>query len=161
VCSSDLVYIWNIEECTRLVQLLKRVSPELVVVLGGPEVSYETQEQPICAAADFVITGWGDVSFAELVHGLEAGMPPPGKVIPGIQPKLIELSLPYDEYTDEDIARRHLYVEASQGCPFKCEFCLSALDKTAWPFPLDEFMDELEKLYARGARQLKFVHRTF
>jgi len=34
----------------------------------------------------------------------------------------------YDLYTDEDIASRIIYVEASRGCPFTCEFCLSSLD---------------------------------
>ena len=52
-------------------------------------------------------------------------------------------------------------MEASRGCPFKCEFCLSALDKTAWPFGLDTFLGELEALHARGARLFKFVDRTF
>ncbi|MGH8105724.1 MAG: DUF4080 domain-containing protein, partial [Arenimonas sp.] len=71
------------------------------------------------------------------------------------------LVLPYREFTDEDVKQRHLYVEASRGCPFKCEFCLSALDKTAWPFELDPFLNELEILYQRGARTFKFVDRTF
>jgi len=155
------VYIWNVEESTRLVAMLKRLRPELLIVLGGPEVSYEVEEQRICQLADYVITGWGDVSFATLATQLMAGERPAQKVIAGVQAPLEALQLPYEEYTDEDIAKRHLYVEASRGCPFKCEFCLSALDKTAWPFPLDEFMRALERLYARGARQFKFVDRTF
>ena len=69
--------------------------------------------------------------------------------------------MPYSLYSDHDIAHRTLYVEASRGCPFKCEFCLSALDKTAWPFALDTFLGELEALHARGARLFKFVDRTF
>src|SRR6476661_3076019 len=60
------VYIWNVEESTRLVALLKTVAPDLIVVVGGPEVSYETGEQRICALADYVITGWGDLAFPEL-----------------------------------------------------------------------------------------------
>jgi hypothetical protein len=52
-------------------------------------------------------------------------------------------------------------VEASRGCPFKCEFCLSSLDKTAWPFDLDRFMTALAALHARGARHFRFVDRTF
>jgi hypothetical protein len=52
-------------------------------------------------------------------------------------------------------------VEASRGCPFKCEFCLSSLDKTAWPFPLDTFLAEMETMYQKGARLFKFVDRTF
>jgi len=155
------VYIWNVVETTRLVLLLKTLRPDLVIVLGGAEVSYETQEQRIAAAADYVVTGWGEVSFAALVAQLLAGERPEPRIIAGVQPPLPALTQPYAEYTDEDVARRYLYVEASRGCPFKCEFCLSALDKTAWPFPLQPFLDDLERLYARGARQFKFVDRTF
>jgi len=131
------------------------------VVVGGPEVSYETEHQRICALADYVVTGWGDVAFPELCRKLLSGEKPPGKIIAGWQPALSEIELPYAEYTDEDIARRFLYVEASRGCPFKCEFCLSSLDKTAWGFDLDRFMAELAQLHARGARHFRFVDRTF
>ena len=34
------VYIWNVGPATELVAILKRTNPELMVVLGGPEVSY-------------------------------------------------------------------------------------------------------------------------
>lgn len=155
------VYIWNVEETTRLVAQLKALAPELVIVLGGPEVSYETQQQRIAELADYVVTGWGEVSFAALVQQLLAGERPENRIIAGVQPPLPTLALPYTEYSDEDVQKRYLYVEASRGCPFKCEFCLSALDKTAWPFPLQPFLDELETLYRRGARQFKFVDRTF
>jgi radical SAM superfamily enzyme YgiQ (UPF0313 family) len=155
------VYIWNVEECTRLVAQLKAVAPDILIVLGGPEVSYETDGQRICQLADHVITGWGDTSFAALARQLLRGERPATKVIAGIQAPLPALTLPYREFTDEDVRQRHLYVEASRGCPFKCEFCLSALDKTAWPFELDPFLAELEILYQRGARTFKFVDRTF
>ena len=78
-----------------------------------------------------------------------------------MQPKLDHIKMPYELYSDQDIANRVLYVEASRGCPFKCEFCLSALDKTAWPFNLDEFLQHMDELYIRGARHFKFVDRTF
>jgi radical SAM superfamily enzyme YgiQ (UPF0313 family) len=155
------IYIWNVEESTRLVAQLKAIAPDLLIVLGGPEVSYEIDEQRVCALADYVITGWGDVSFATLVGQLMTDKRPPGKVIAGVQVPLPAIVSPYAEYTEEDVRQRHLYVEASRGCPFKCEFCLSALDKTAWPFPLDAFLADLEMLHARGARQFKFVDRTF
>ncbi len=155
------VYIWNVEETTKLVAMLKVVAPQVKIILGGPEVSYETAEQRICQLADYVITGWGDVTFPKLAAELLAGKPQAMKIIAGAQPSLAEITMPYAEFTDEDIAKRTLYVEASRGCPFKCEFCLSALDKTAWPFEVDAFLVELETLYARGARQFKFVDRTF
>jgi radical SAM superfamily enzyme YgiQ (UPF0313 family) len=155
------VYIWNVTEITRVVALLKCVAPQITVVLGGPEVSYESNEQEIVRLADHVITGWGDISFAQLCRELLQQRPQAQKIIAGIQPKLAEIKLPYALYSDHDIAQRMLYVEASRGCPFKCEFCISSLDKTAWAFDLDRFLDEMDKLYQRGARQFKFVDRTF
>ncbi len=155
------VYIWNVEETTRLIAMLKRVAPDIKIVLGGPEVSYELAEQPIVQLADFVITGWGDVSFPKLCGQILNGPQPLMKVHAGVQPPMAQISLPYSLYSDEDIAHRTLYVEASRGCPFKCEFCLSALDKTAWPFALESFLADMESLYQRGARLFKFVDRTF
>lgn len=155
------VYIWNVEECTRLVAQLKILAPELCIVLGGPEVSYECDQQRICQLADYVITGWGDISFAQLCAQVLANEAPPRGVIPGIQAKLEHISSPYALYTDEDVRSRYIYVEASRGCPFKCEFCLSSLDKTAWPFAIEPFLADLEQLYQRGVRQFKFVDRTF
>jgi radical SAM superfamily enzyme YgiQ (UPF0313 family) len=155
------VYIWNVEETTKIVALLKRVAPEVVIVLGGPEVSFEIDEQRICQLADYVITGWGEVTLRKVALAVLRGPKPLMKVHAGEQPPLAELAMPYREYTDEDIAHRTLYVEASRGCPFKCEFCLSALDKTAWPFETELFLAEMALLYERGARQFKFVDRTF
>ncbi|MFZ9530382.1 MAG: DUF4080 domain-containing protein [Burkholderiales bacterium] len=155
------VYIWNVEETTRLIAIIKRVAPGIIVVVGGPEVSYETGEQRICALADYVVTGWGDITFPQLCADIVAGRAPAQKVHAGKQPRLSDITLPYAEYSDEDIARRFIYVEASRGCPFKCEFCLSALDKTAWPFEQERFLAELKALYDRGARHFRFVDRTF
>jgi radical SAM superfamily enzyme YgiQ (UPF0313 family) len=179
------VYIWNVQETTRVVALLKAAAPEVVVVLGGPEVSHETEGQEIVRLADYVITGPGEASFKKLCvellvdegPGVNVSCPrrwasspillgsrlrgSDGGVIAGESVPLDRLELPYRLYTDEDIAHRILYVEASRGCPFKCEFCLSALDKTAKPFELERFLAEMARLHERGARQFKFVDRTF
>lgn len=155
------VYIWNVEETTKLIAMLKAVAPQIKVVIGGPEVSYETTEQRIYQLADYVVTGPGDVTLNKLARALLHGPKPLMKVHVGESFELDDIALPYDYYTDEDIARRHLYVEASRGCPFKCEFCLSALDKTAEPFNTARFLAEMAKLYDRGARTFKFVDRTF
>lgn len=155
------VYIWNVQQTTEVVRLLKDQCPGVTVVLGGPEVSHEWDAQPIVQSADYLITGWGDVSFPKLCRALVSGPQPLMKVIAGEQPPLDTLALPYAQYSDSDLAQRVLYVEASRGCPFRCAFCLSALDKTAWAFALEPFLAELATLYARGARQFKFVDRTF
>ena len=155
------VYIWNVTATTEVVRKLKHERPALVIVLGGPEVSYEYDTQEIFKLADHLITGWGDVSFAKLCRSLIHGPRPLMKVYVGEQPPLAEIIMPYAEYSNDDLAHRLLYVEASRGCPFKCELCLSSLDKTAWAFELDRFLDELDSLYQRGARNFKFVDRTF
>jgi len=155
------VYIWNVVETTRVVAMLKAVAPEVMVVLGGPEVSHETAGQEIVGLADFVISGPGEASFARLCQQILAGVAPAAKIITGEVRARDQLVLPYREYSDEDIAHRFIYVEASRGCPFKCEFCLSALDKTAKPFELERFLEEMAVLYARGVRHFKFVDRTF
>lgn len=155
------VYIWNIDDTTRVVGLLKTIAPEIVIIIGGPEVSFEHNQQRICQLADYIITGWGDITLRKLIHAILHGPKPVMKIHTGEQPPLSEIVLPYREYSDEDLKNRTLYVEASRGCPFKCEFCLSALDKTAWAFDTDLFLNEMAILYKRGARQFKFVDRTF
>ncbi len=155
------VYIWNVEPTTRLVAAIKRLRPDIIVVLGGPEVSFEFDEQPIVQLADYVITGEGDLAFAHLCRSLLDGTRPKSKIIAAEIPKLEGLVLPYDFYSDEDIAHRVIYVEASRGCPFTCEFCLSALDIPVRQFPLDAFLAEMQRLLDRGCQAFKFVDRTF
>jgi radical SAM superfamily enzyme YgiQ (UPF0313 family) len=155
------VYIWNVTQTTELVSHIKRVAPETIVVLGGPEVSYETESQQIVQLADFVITGEADLAFAALCRKVLAGNRPVDCVVHADVPKMDDLQLPYGLYNDEDIANRVIYVEASRGCPFTCEFCLSALEIPVRQVDVDRFLDAMQALLDRGARQFKFVDRTF
>lgn len=155
------VYIWNIDLTTRLIAALKRLRPDIVVVLGGPEVSFEVAEQPIVQLANYVITGEGDSAFANLCRSLLDGTSPADKIIAADLPRLDHLVLPYEFYSDHDIAHRVIYVEASRGCPFTCEFCLSALDIPVRQFPLEPFLAAMQRLLDRGCQAFKFVDRTF
>ncbi len=155
------VYIWNIEAVTQLIKLLKTLAPELIIVIGGPEVSYEYEQQEIVKYSDYLITGQADQAFARLCRSLLAGERPQPRVIHPLPFQLQDIQLPYREYNDEDVANRIIYVEASRGCPFKCEFCLSSLDKTVWPFDINTFLQQMQQLYERGVRHFKFVDRTF
>ncbi|WP_367154270.1 DUF4080 domain-containing protein [Methylomonas sp. HYX-M1] len=155
------VYIWNVAETQAVIAILKQVAPNLVIVLGGPEVSYPP-DLPDCATwADYIITGPGEISFPKLCEHIEANSRPNGKILIGEPPVLAKLPSPYPYYSDPDILHRIIYVEASRGCPYKCEFCLSSLDLTAKAFPLEEFLGQLDSLYQRGARHFKFIDRTF
>ena len=155
------VSIWNVEPSTKLVADLKRVRPDIVIVLGGPEVSYETDDQEIVRLADYVVTGEGDIAFASLCGKLLSGERPAEKIIPAPLPDFVNLRLPYDEYLDRDIASRAIYVEASRGCPYRCEFCLSSLEIPVRQAPLEPFLAAMQSLLDRGCRQFKFVDRTF
>jgi radical SAM superfamily enzyme YgiQ (UPF0313 family) len=155
------VYIWNVAPVSHVVSLLKRVRPDVRVVLGGPEATHSPRTRPLIRRADFVIHGEADLAFADLCRELLAGRPPPEKHIEAAPPTFDRLELPYDLYTDEDIQRRVVYVEASRGCPFLCEFCLSALDEGVRHAPLDRFLGAMQALLERGLRHFKFVDRTF
>jgi hypothetical protein len=155
------VYVWNAQVSRELVAVLKRVAPAVAVVVGGPEVSHECEQQEICALADHVVRGEGDLAFAALAARLLAGDRSAPHLIDAPPPHFDELASPYAEYTDTDIAQRVVYVEASRGCPFTCEFCLSALDVPVRQAPLPAFLADLERLFARGVRHFKFVDRTF
>jgi radical SAM superfamily enzyme YgiQ (UPF0313 family) len=190
------IYIWNVEQTTEVIAAIKRVRPDIKIILGGPEVSYETENQSIVQLADHVITGEADLKFAEVCRvllnqtdptgdkerikvqhplapslspvanggegvrrtGEEARLP---KIIPAELPGFSQIVLPYDLYTDDDIAHRIIYVEASRGCPFTCEFCLSSLDIPVRQVPLAALLEQLQRLLDRGVKQFKFVDRTF
>ena len=155
------VYIWNASVMTEICRTLRKVAPHVKVVLGGPEVSYETQSQELTALADYVVIGEGELAFRRIVDGILDGRPSLTKVHQNPVDDLDVLEFPYSEYTDEDIARRVVYVEASRGCPFRCSFCLSSLDKSVRPFAPDAFLAQLKTLLDRGVRRFKFVDRTF
>lgn len=155
------VYIWNVLETCEVISTIKRIRPEIKIILGGPEVSYETAEQEIVRLADHVITGEADLKFAEICHRLLGGERLPGKIIPAELPDFSRIALPYDLYNEADLAHRIVYVEASRGCPFTCEFCLSSLDIPVRAVPLPSFLGEMQKLLDRGLKKFKFVDRTF
>jgi len=183
------VYIWNVTETTEVISAIKRVRPEIKIILGGPEVSYETEGQKIVELADHVITGEADLKFAEVcrvllnqtvgdevtslisnaecgVRSAESNNETPHvvsypKIIPAELPDFSRIALPYDFYTEADLAHRIVYVEASRGCPFSCEFCLSSLDIPVRQVPLEKFLAAMQRLMDRGLKQFKFVDRTF
>lgn len=155
------VYIWNVRPLTDVLALLRRLRPDIRLVIGGPEVSYEYEQQPIFDLCDYLITGEADLQFAELARDVLEGRPPASKVIEATVPELAQVALPYEAYTDTDIARRVIYVEASRGCPFSCEFCLSALEIPVRTLALERLLPALDQLLDRGATTFKFVDRTF
>lgn len=148
------VYIWNAARVAELLPLLRRKAPEMKIVLGGPEVTQDTPN------ADFLILGEGDLACAALCREILASTPP-ARILRPPPPDLASLHLPYDEYTDADLAHRLLYVESSRGCAMRCDYCVSANDESVRFFPMPALLTTFDKLLARGARQFKFCDRSF
>jgi len=154
------VYIWNAMQCAELVEIIKKVAPETIVVLGGPEVSY-TPLRVNFDAADYIVQGEADTAFYDLCKAIIGNLSPTQRVIPAVMADLNKIVLPYDYYTDEDVANRYIYIEASRGCPFLCEFCLSSIDKKVRNIDTAVLLLAMEKLWQRGVRSFKFIDRTF
>lgn len=154
------IYIWNAQQSHELIEILKKVSPETKIILGGPEVSYEPFRVDF-SKADFIIQGEGDTSFYRLCKAITEEKAPAEKIIKPVLEDLSTIKLPYQHYSQHDIDNRYIYIEASRGCPFMCEFCLSSIDEKVRNFDIDILIKEFEHLWSMGARNFKFVDRTF
>ena len=156
------VSIWNLRETTRMLGILRAVAPEVRIVLGGPELSHDWQGEPVIALADALVLGEGEAVFPDLCRELLADdQRRPLRVVAGGTPHLASLPLPYEYFTDDDLAHRLIHVESSRGCPFSCAFCLSARDERVRRIPLDAFLEAMDRLLTRGCRCFKFLDRTF
>lgn len=173
-------YIWNIEETITVVNMLRKINPVLRIVLGGPEVSYDTAEWlERLPDVDFIISGEGEETFHHLLQelsgdskfhmvfglayrkmtadGCEVIVNPP-------RPKLNLSELPSPHRFSEDIphlASRVVYFETSRGCPFSCQFCLSSIEVGVRYFDIERTKEDILYLIGQGAKLIKFVDRTF
>ncbi len=168
-------YIWNIEQMKKLIPLIKKVLPDVFILLGGPEVSYEAPfYMNMLSEVDAVAVGEGEELIQELLEALHLQLPV--KSVSGLYYReqgdvkysgprgyanLETLPTPYpDEYMGE-LKHRVVYYEASRGCPFTCQFCLSSIEVSVRYFPLQRVLRDLERLIQAGVRQINFVDRTF
>ncbi|MDF1881546.1 DUF4080 domain-containing protein [Sulfurimonas sp. MAG313] len=154
------VYIWNATQTQELIEVIKKVSPSTKIVIGGPEVSYEPFRVDF-SKADFVLQGEGDTAFYKLCKEIISHTAPKQKIIKPVLADLATLKLPYEHYSQNDIDTRYIYVEASRGCPFMCEFCLSSIDEKVRNFDIDILIKEFSHLWDLGVRNFKFIDRTF
>ncbi|MFB5085757.1 B12-binding domain-containing radical SAM protein [Psychrobacillus sp. PGGUH221] len=169
-------YIWNIEETLKVIKILKTVDPKITIVLGGPEVSYDTniwlrQVKEI----DYIVVGEGEISFKELLnflHGKQSLENIPGvayvqddKFILNPLPKKLDLRESLSPFRFEEdlptLSKRIVYIETSRGCPFSCQFCLSSIEVGVRYFNRDKVKEDIRFLMANGAKTIKFVDRTF
>ncbi|MED3691508.1 B12-binding domain-containing radical SAM protein [Peribacillus butanolivorans] len=169
-------YIWNIEETMKVVAMLKKINPELVIILGGPEVTYDVGEWlDQIPGADFIVIGEGEVTFKALLSEIEgandykkvggiAYRQDGKKVIQPQNGKVDLKSLPTPYRLEEDrneLSKRVTYIETSRGCPFSCQFCLSSIEVGVRYFDREKIKEDIRYLMENGAKTIKFVDRTF
>lgn len=168
-------YIWNWSMVQGLLTELPKVLPDTDIWLGGPEVTYDADE--ILRSGDFpyvkgIMVGEGEATFRELMEYytykgnepwylkdisglcLRSGYTPPRGLI-----DLNEIPFLYDDLTP--FANKIIYYETSRGCPFKCSYCLSSIDKSVRFRDIDVIKRELQFFLDHNVKQVKFVDRTF
>jgi radical SAM superfamily enzyme YgiQ (UPF0313 family) len=160
------VSIWNHLATIELLKELEKIfsdtgSKKPVVILGGPEVSHLPGDAELLQFADHVIRGESEIAFRELCEEILGKSLAKTQRSKDHREENEEIKSAYHLYTDGDVKKKIIYVEASRGCPFKCDFCLSALENTLYEFPLDQFLADMEILIQRGVKTFKFLDRSF
>ncbi|WP_315906295.1 B12-binding domain-containing radical SAM protein [Priestia koreensis] len=169
-------YIWNIEETIKVVKLLKKIKPEVKIILGGPEVTYDvSQWLDRIPDADFIAIGEGEETFKQLLREIDGegnyenvsgvAFRRDGEKVINPQRNKIDLKeMPSPFRFEEDrseLSKRVVYIETSRGCPFSCQFCLSSIEVGVRYFDREKVKDDIRFLMQNGAKTIKFVDRTF
>ncbi len=167
-------YIWNIEEILYIAESLKKVSPALKIILGGHEVSYDSDDilknNP---SVDFIIRGEGEKPMKKLLFAIRDNLPlgdvPSLAYKNGESIKENELSTPgtlneyefcYDE-SIRDYKSKIIYYESSRGCPYRCSYCLSGKSGKVDYLDVERVKKELMFFIENEVPLVKFVDRTF
>lgn len=153
-------YIWNAMTVADVLRLLQTVRPDIRRVAGGPQMVPGDDPSMILPMLDVAVCGEGEGIMRSVLGRLLAGEAVEHLVV-AEPPDLATVELPYRLYTDEDLAHRMVYVEATRGCPFRCEYCTSSGSGGIRNFPIDRLLEAFGVLLDRGVRQFKFLDRSF
>ena len=168
-------YIWNMGIIAEVVENLKKILPKTIIILGGPEVSYEAENVLLGnSSADMVIRGEGEVTFLELctyfvdkegslstIDGITY-RDENGNILSTPKRKAVNLDdIPfvYDDITD--LKNRIIYYETQRGCPYNCQYCLSSIESGVRFLSEDRVKSDLKFFLDNKVKQVKFVDRTF
>lgn len=172
VCFS--CYIWNVEQTIKICKKIKKASPDTIILFGGPEVSYDyvtfLRENNF---VDILIRGEGEYPFYRICKAMLTGdkdisqIPgvayrSNGKIYVNPDQELADfekIPFPYKTMDVED--DKIIYYESSRGCPFRCSYCLSSIDKTIRALPVERVRSDLGYFLYKGVKQIKFIDRTF
>ena len=167
-------YIWNMSYIKMLIPTIKKILPEVTIILGGPEVSYEGENLLSIPEVDFIMEGEGEETWKEYLDFriLNKGIlseidglvyrDEEGSVHRNAPRKPLDLDkLPFVYDSLEGLAHKIIYYEASRGCPFNCQYCLSSIEKGVRFVPIEKVKKHMDHFLEKRVKQVKFVDRTF
>ena len=169
-------YIWNVNDIVKLCNNLKKVKPNIKIALGGPEVTYDSEEaMKKYDFIDYILYGEGELIFRDFTKNLIGDMKiedvdgivyrSNDSIITNKPMKLLEnldlIPSPYEELDKKEYENRIVYYETSRGCPFNCQYCLSSAIEGLRYFSIDRVKKDLKKLIDARVSQIKFIDRTF
>ncbi len=169
-------YIWNVNDIVKLCHNLKKVNPNIKIALGGPEVTYDSEEaMKKYDFVDYILYGEGELIFRDFVNYLKGNMRVEevdgivyrknGEIITNKPMKLLKnldlIPSPYENLDKSEYENRIVYYETSRGCPFNCQYCLSSTIQGLRYFSLDRVKKDLKALIDARVSQIKFIDRTF
>jgi radical SAM superfamily enzyme YgiQ (UPF0313 family) len=175
-------YIWNIGEILEISRDLAKALPDMKILLGGPEVSFQRDKlMEAEPQVDFIIRGEGEIPFYKLCKEIFMGkgkIPTSCEVLkeipsltfrsdggeimesPGCDPVPLDM-IPFP-YRDLELEKdKIIYYESSRGCPYRCSYCLSSIDKSLRFRSIEKTERDLRYFLANGVKQVKFIDRTF
>jgi len=163
--------------------LIKAVSPQSIIIMGGEHPSFTAEETlRDCPAVDYICVGEGEVTLAEFLRAVEkkgdiskvlglAYLDAKGEfcytgdrpfiedldTLPMPAYHLAKMEHPFVELPSE--GRRGLVVNFSRGCTWDCTFCTeSAFYKRTWRNRSPKLIaDELELLKEKYNRNIFYV----
>lgn len=165
-------YIWNITPTLEVIKKIKAINPEVKILLGGPEVSYDWENIIALNEVDYIITGEGETAFEKFLNAYPRFEEVPNLVFkstagikhnaeaPRFDLEKFRGLRPYQYDAAGELYNKVCYIETSRGCPYKCEFCLASLDNKVRYLPLEDIKENLLYLMQHG-RVIKFLDRTF
>lgn len=166
-------YIWNIEKVLYICECLKKARNDIIIILGGLEVSYDSYElMQKYEFIDFIISGEGERAFGALLQALEDGSGL--ECVPSLtyrsggevlQNKKLDMgdinSYPFVYDNAGEIKNKIVYYESSRGCPYNCSYCLSGEGSRVSFLETERVKKELMFFIGNNIPLVKFVDRTF
>ncbi|MBN8048612.1 B12-binding domain-containing radical SAM protein [Paraclostridium bifermentans] len=169
-------YIWNVNDIVKICNNLKKVNKNIKIALGGPEVTYDSEESmKKYDFVDYILYGEGELVFRDFVKSLKGDIDIKdvngivyrnnGDIVKNKPMKDIEnldiIPSPYVDLNKAEYENRIVYYETSRGCPFNCQYCLSSTLQGLRYFSIDRVKSDLKALIDARVSQIKFIDRTF